>query len=51
MWLLLGSKSSDATIATAVGVEQSDRSPMTTAGGDLLLLSHGYLGAVISRPA
>ena len=31
--------------------EQSDRSPMTTAGGDLLVLSHGYLGAVVRRRA
>jgi hypothetical protein len=28
----------------APGVEQSDRSPMTMADGDLLLLSHGSLG-------
>jgi hypothetical protein len=33
------------------GVEQSDPSPLTIAGGDLLSLSHGYLGAVVRRRA
>jgi hypothetical protein len=33
------------------GVEQSDRIPMTIAGGDLLSLSHGYLGTVVRRRA
>jgi hypothetical protein len=33
------------------GVEQSDRNPMTTAGGDLLFLSDEYLGAVVRRRA
>ena len=33
------------------GVEQSDRAPKTMAGGDLLFLSHGYLGALVRRRA
>ena len=36
---------------TAPGVEQSDRSPMTMAGADLLFFSHGCLGAVVRRRA
>jgi hypothetical protein len=36
---------------TASGVEQSDRSPTTAAGGVLLFLSHRYLGDVGRRPA
>jgi hypothetical protein len=35
---------------TAIGVEQSDRSPMTMPGADLLFFSHGYL-AVLRRRA
>jgi hypothetical protein len=33
------------------GVEWSDRSPKPMAGGDLLFLSHGYLGALVRRRA
>ena len=33
------------------GVEQLDRSPMTVAATDLLLLSHGCLGDTARRPA
>jgi hypothetical protein len=36
---------------TALGVEQTHRSPMTMAGEDLLVLSHEYLGAVVRRRA
>jgi hypothetical protein len=36
---------------TAIGVEQSDRSPMTMPGADLLFFSHGYHGAVLRRRA
>ena len=45
------SRGGRAGAATAIGVAQSDRRPMTTAGGDLLFLSHGYLGAVVWRRA
>lgn len=40
-----------AGAATAIDVEQSDRRSLTTADGDLLFLSHGYLGAFVHRRA
>jgi hypothetical protein len=44
-------QSGQAGARTAIGVEQSDRSPMTMASGDLLFLSHQYLGAFVRRRA
>jgi hypothetical protein len=38
-----------AATVTRVGVEQSDRSPMTMPGRDLLCLSHGYLDGARSQ--
>ena len=49
--LSLAEQSGHASAATAKGVEQSDRSPITMTGGDLLFLSHGHLGAVVRRRA
>ena len=45
-----GHRTHDRQLAPS-GAEQSDRSPMTMVGGDLLLLSHGYLGHLVERPA
>ena len=42
--MLVSLRRDRATSVTAPGVEQSDRSPMTTVGRNLLPLSHGYLG-------
>jgi hypothetical protein len=47
----LGERSGHQITVTAVGVEQSDRSPMTMAGRNLLPLSHGYLGDLARTPA
>jgi hypothetical protein len=47
--LLLLAQSSHATVVAPTGVEQSDRSPMTMAGADLLFFSHEYLFAVVRR--
>jgi hypothetical protein len=41
---------SDIEVTAIGGVEQSDRSPMTMPGADLLFFSHGYL-AVLRRRA
>jgi hypothetical protein len=43
--LRLAAESGHTETLTASGAEQSDRSPMTMVGGDLLFLSHGYPGA------
>ena len=48
--LLLIERGGDGVV-TRSGVEQTHRSPMTMAGEDLLVLSHGYLGAVVRRRA
>jgi hypothetical protein len=49
--LLIVEQSSSAITVAATGVEQSDRRPMTMAGGDLLSLPHGLLGAVLGGRA
>src|SRR5437660_4839997 len=49
--LLLYAPSGNHDVGAGIGVEQSDRSPTTIAGGDLLLLSHGYLADLAQRPA
>ena len=49
--LPLAEQSGRVDAATPIGVEQSDRSPMSTACGHLLLFSHGYLGDIGRRPA
>lgn len=42
--LPVADQTSRAGAVTGAGEKQSDRSPMTMAYGDLLLLSHGSLG-------
>jgi hypothetical protein len=44
-------RSDHQTAVTGTAVEQSDRSPMTMAGADLLFFSRGYLGVVLRRRA